>query len=101
MRPVKLTRAILKFQRRFSRAQLVFRGMFRKQKCSLGSYLIVGKEKSEKNHFENLLELFGKKDEISSLTLTPRRGRGLRSLVKTSKNCVEVGLHFRIFFHLF
>ena len=57
--------------------------MFRKKKRSLGSYLIVGKEKSEKNHFANLLELFEKKDEIPSLTLTPRRGRGLRSLYDT------------------
>ena len=38
--------------------------MFRKQKCSLGSYLIVGKEKSEKNKFANLLEFFEDFDEV-------------------------------------
>ena len=38
--------------------------MFRKQKCSLGSYLIVGKEKSEKSQFANLLEFFENFDEV-------------------------------------
>ena len=58
---------ILKFQCRFSRAQLVFRGMFRKQKCSLGSYLIVGKEKSEKNQFTKFLEFFEDFEEVAFL----------------------------------
>ena len=61
---MKLKRTILKFQYRFSRTQFGFWGMFRKQKCSLGSYLIVGKEKSEKNHFTKFLEFFENFDEV-------------------------------------
>ena len=34
---------------------------------SLGSYLIVGKEKSEKSHFANFLEFFENFDEVAFL----------------------------------
>ena len=44
-----------------------FGGMFRKQKCSPDSYLIVGKEKSEKSQFAKILELFEIFDEVAFL----------------------------------
>ena len=43
----------LKISLRFDRLKSSFGGIFRKQKYPLGSYLIVGKEKSEKNQFAN------------------------------------------------
>ena len=52
---MKLKRAILNFSVRFRGLNSCFGGMFRKQKCSLGSYLIVGNEESEKNQFANFL----------------------------------------------
>ena len=54
---MKLKRAILKIQFRFSQTQLVFRGHVPEAKMFLGSYLIVGKEKSEKDHFINFSEI--------------------------------------------
>ena len=51
--------------------------MFRKQKCSLGSYLIVGKEKSEKSHFANFLEFFENFDEVAFLDFVFNERAGL------------------------
>ena len=77
---MKLKRAILNFSVHFHGLNSYFRGMFRKQKCSLGSYLIVGKEKSKKS-LRKISRIFLKiLAKLSSLTLSARSGRGVRSL---------------------
>jgi hypothetical protein len=50
--------------------------MFWKQKCSPDSYLIVGKEKSEKNQFAKILELFEIFDEVFFLDFCPHKVGG-------------------------
>ena len=64
---MKLIRAILKFQRRFSRAQLVFRGHVPEAKMFPRLISNNGKRKIRKNRFGNVLEFFENLSEIAFL----------------------------------
>ena len=69
-------------------AKSIFRGMFRKQKCSLGSYLIVGKEESEKNHFAKFLEFFENFSEILLLNFGFTEWAELALPILTFSKCI-------------
>ena len=58
-------------------------GMFRKQKCSLGSYLIVGKENQEKINSQIFSSFFEDFNEKSLMTSSSMSERDLRSLFIT------------------